>query len=332
MTAPPPPLRFLVVVIGGWTIARGAILSPGWRPEDAAVQDAVPLARAVAQAAAPPLAATTARTSSKRQRIEPQLSARAPLVRPGAAIPIAIGAAPEQRIALEPTQEAEPPPLAVYEPGPLAASQPRPSAPRRWSLSAWSFLRGGEGSSLAAGGTLGGSQAGLRATYRLGRGLALSARLSGPLRRPTRSEAALGVDLAAPRLPVHLLIERRQAIGRGGRSAFGAIVYGGVSEKPLGPFRLDGYGQAGLVGARSRDLFADGGATIALPLTRRLRLGAGAWAAAQPGVSRADVGPRASFGMPLGGRSVTVAADWRMRVAGNARPGSGPALTLASDF
>jgi hypothetical protein len=215
---------------------------------------------------------------------------------------------------------------------PRSGAEPKPRSSRRWTVAAWSFLRGGDGSSLAAGGTLGGGQAGLRGTYRLLRGVALSARLAGPLRRPTASEAALGFDLVSAKLPVHLLVERRQAIGRGGRSAFGATLYGGVREQRIGPFRLDTYAQAGVVGARSRHLFADGGATIALPLTKALRAGAGAWAAAQPGVSRADLGPRASLRLPLTGRTVSVAADWRFRVAGSARPGSGPTLTLASDF
>jgi hypothetical protein len=63
-----------------------------------------------------------------------------------------------------------------------------------------------------------------------------------------------------------------------------------------------------------------------------VRLGPGAWAAAQPGLARVDLGPQASFRLPLAGRNVTVAADWRQRLAGNARPGSGPTLTLATDF
>jgi hypothetical protein len=31
-------------------------------------------------------------------------------------------------------------------------------------------------------------------------------------------------------------------------------------------------------------------------------------------------------------RNVKVHADWRQKLAGNARPGSGPALTLSGDF
>lgn len=134
------------------------------------------------------------------------------------------------------------------------------------------------------------------------------------------------------RLPVHILAERRQALGGEGRSAFAVTAYGGVGDAPLGPFRVDAYAQAGLVGARSLDPFGDGSVRLSLPLGERARLGAGAWAAAQPGLSRLDLGPQASLSLPVAGRAVTVAADWRMRVAGNAHPGSGPTVTLGTDF
>ncbi len=224
------------------------------------------------------------------------------------------------------------PPVALpLQPGRVHAS------PARWSLSAWAFVRHGGTAPLAAGGLLGGSQAGARLTYRLnrdsGRPLALSARLSTPLRRGSGAEAALGVDWKpARRLPVHLLAERRQALGREGRSAFAVTFYGGVSDASLGRFRIDGYAQAGIVGARSRDRFADGSLRVSLPLTARARLGAGAWGAAQPGLARLDIGPQAALRLPVAGRAVTLAADWRVRVAGDAEPGSGPTLTLATDF
>jgi hypothetical protein len=147
------------------------------------------------------------------------------------------------------------------------------------------------------------------------------------------AEAALGVDWKPlRRLPVHLLAERRQALGPDGRSAFAVTLYGGVSDSPAGPFRIDAYAQAGIVGARSRDGFADGSLRVSLPLGGRIRFGAGAWAAAQPGLARLDLGPQAALRLPVAGRSVTLAADWRVRVAGNAEPGSGPTLTLATDF
>jgi hypothetical protein len=206
----------------------------------------------------------------------------------------------------------------------------------RLSAYGWAFLRGGVGSGLAPGGRLGGPQAGLRALYRLNRDparpLAISARLSSPLASQAGAEAALGLDWRpSRRVPLHLLAERRQKLGREGRSAFGLTVYGGLSEAPLGRLRVDAYVQAGIVGIRSRDLFGDGSLRLSLPLGRA-RLGAGAWAAAQPGVERIDLGPQASLRLPLAGRGITVAADWRLRVAGAARPGSGPTLTLATDF
>jgi hypothetical protein len=184
---------------------------------------------------------------------------------------------------------------------------------------------------------LGGSQAGARLAYRLNgdpaRPLALSARLTAPIRRRSGAEAALGLDWQpSRRFPVHLLAERRQKLGRDGRSAFGLTLYGGVGDSPLGALRVDAYAQAGIVGTRSRDLFGDGALRLSLPIGRRARLGAGAWAAAQPGVARLDLGPQALLHLDLAGRNVSLAADWRQRIAGHAAPGSGPALTLATDF
>ena len=54
--------------------------------------------------------------------------------------------------------------------------------------------------------------------------------------------------------------------------------------------------------------------------------------AAQPGVERLDLGPRVALGLPLGRTAATLAAEWRVRVAGDAAPRSGLAITLAADF
>ena len=86
-----------------------------------------------------------------------------------------------------------------------------------------------------------------------------------------------------------------------------------------------------MVGLRSRDLFADGSVRIA----RRLgpvELGVGAWGAAQPGVARLDAGPSLSWRLPVADANLRLQADWRFRLAGDALPRSGPALTLAADF
>ena len=80
---------------------------------------------------------------------------------------------------------------------------------------------------------------------------------------------------------------------------------------------------------RSRDLFADGALTFTKPVFGRYSAGFGIWGGIQPGLSRVDVGPRVSMRIR---NNMRVHLDWRQRVAGNAEPGSGPALTLAADF
>ena len=98
-----------------------------------------------------------------------------------------------------------------------------------------------------------------------------------------------------------------------------------------GGLRAEAHAQAGMVGLRSRDLFVDAVARVAVPLGP-VELGGGAWAAAQPGASRIDAGPSVSWRLPVRGNALRLQADWRFRVAGDAAPGSGPALTLAADF
>jgi hypothetical protein len=334
-----PPLRFLVVVLGGWAALRAAFIAPPWSTPPAGASAAPGRARSMPSREwrAAPAAPAPARATDRG-------AFAAPASRQRRAAPLGLHP-PPPAFRIEPPRGRSAPRAAVVTSavGPslptalIPPPRPDPASARRWSLSAWSFVRRGSAAPLAAGGLLGGSQAGARLTYRLNRDsarpLALSVRLSSPLRRASGAEAALGLDWRPiGRLPVHLLAERRQALGRDGRSAFGFTAYGGVSDAPLGKLRIDAYVQAGLVGARSRDPFGDGSIRLSLPLARNLRAGAGAWAAAQPGLSRLDLGPQAALRVPVAGHAVTLAADWRLRVAGNAEPGSGPALTVTTDF
>jgi hypothetical protein len=207
----------------------------------------------------------------------------------------------------------------------------------RLQLSSWALLRsqqtGVAGSqSLATGGQLGASQAGARLVYNFNRQLALTARASSEVGR-RGGEVAAGVRVhPLVNIPLWLTAERRQAIGRygGGRSAFALFLEGGIYEQPL-PWRfsLNGYLQGGVVGLKSRDLFVDGGFAVTRPVYRQFSAGFGIWGGAQPGLYRVDAGPRLTMQVR---RNVKVHLDWRQRVAGNARPGSGPALTLAGDF
>lgn len=229
-----------------------------------------------------------------------------------------------------------------------AAPAALPAVNRRWSLSAWGHYRSGDGFAAQAtpgAGSLGGSQLGMALRYRLDRDgrLALSARLSSTRGNggSVGAEGALGLavrPLAA--VPIALVAERRQAIaGPGGRNATVLYAVGGVSDAPVAAgFTLDAYGAAGVVGARRRDAFAEGWAVATRPVTRagnwRLAIGAGAWGAAQPGVSRVDVGPSllARSRETAAGLRPRLSVDWRQRVAGDAAPGSGLAVTLGVDF
>ena len=336
-----PPLRFLAVVLGGWAAVRTAIVAPPWSAPPADAAAARPSSASVAPAAPrevrsnPPPAVAAPVHSAAAVRASPRAKP-ASRPQPGLAerLPTAAPAANAGWRLVENRGAPDPPPSPPGFAEPQSAPAQAPAG--RWSLSAWSFLRRGEEAALAAGGLLGGSQAGARVTYRLNRDrarpLALSVRLSAPLRRAAGAEAALGLDWrASPRLPVHLLLERRQALGREGRSALGLTAYGAIGDARLGRFRIDAYAQAGIVGARSLDPFGDGSVRLSLPL-RRGRVGVGAWGGAQPGAARLDLGPQATLRLPVAGRAVTIAADWRVRVAGNAEPGSGPTLTLATDF
>lgn len=241
-------------------------------------------------------------------------------------------------------------PLAWAERSPVTRAEPGRGGPfwmqrslDGWSLGGWLYLRDGSArvpGGIAVGGQLGGSQGGVRLAYGFGDEGRLRAygRATMAIEQPTQRELAVGLAYApVARLPLDVAIEQRVAVGRAGRTALAAMVVGGVSdvELPAG-FRLDAYAQAGVVGARRRDGFADGTIVIDRRLGANerssLRLGALAAGAVQPGVARVDVGPRLTVRLPEVGQGGRIALDWRHRVAGDARPESGLALTLAADF
>jgi hypothetical protein len=235
------------------------------------------------------------------------------------------------------------PPLAV-------AGEPGTAAPfwiqrqlSGWSLGGWLYLRqGSDGASDGIGGAsqLGGSQGGLRLAYGLGDSGRLRAygRATMAIERPRQRELAVGFAFApVPRWPVDVAVEQRIAAGSEGRTALAAMVTGGIGDIRLpARFRLEAYAQAGVVGARRRDGFADGALVVDRGLSRDgdapLRLGALMAGAVQPGAARVDVGPRLTLKLPDVGQGSRVSLDWRQRIAGDARPDSGAALTLAADF
>jgi hypothetical protein len=214
---------------------------------------------------------------------------------------------------------------------------PPPTKRDRLSVSAWAIVRGEAGPGLASAGQLGGSQAGVRARYDLGSGFAAGVRVSAPLHSSRGKEAAVALDWRlVRRVPLTVTIERRVGLDRGGRDAFAAGMFGGFDTSlPFG-LRADGYAQAGVVGLKRRDAYVDGALRVERTLVGsgrfRLAAGAGSWGGAQPGASRLDVGPQIIAHVPVGSGGLRIAAEWRERLAGDARPGSGPSLSIGADF
>jgi len=214
---------------------------------------------------------------------------------------------------------------------------------RHWSLSGYALVRPGSGGAgIVPNGQLGGSQTGLRVQrtlVRWGR-LTFSAngRVSAPLGQRLGKEAGLGFALRrSGRAPVELLVERRVALDRGGRDAFAVLAAGGFDDLRLpGRMLLSGYAQAGVVGLRRRDGFADAAIRAEHDLLTigktGFHIGAMLAGAKQPRVSRLDVGPEIAARFRLAGASVRLSAEWRERIGGNAAPGSGPAITLGLDY
>jgi hypothetical protein len=243
---------------------------------------------------------------------------------------------------IEPARNAAEPTTAnwVVQPSTLTVS----SAADRWAVSAWLLQRGGAGEpALASNGQLGGSQIGLRAQRELFRPLhgietKLNLRMSSAIGAIPSTEAAIGLSFSMRgRVPVELLIERRQALTRGGRSDFAIVAITGLNEVPVAHNAIaSAYVQAGAVGLAKPELFVDGAVRFERQLTSRgptaISLGVGGWGAIQRGASRVDIGPIISSRFRIGKTSMRMSAEWRERLAGRAAPASGPALSLGMDF
>ena len=218
--------------------------------------------------------------------------------------------------------------------------------PARWRFDGWLQLRGGT-STAATGGvrpaSYGASQLGGVLAYRLfprsQRDPAIYLRASSALREPGESEAAIGLR-ARPvtGLPISLHAELR-ATQRPDRAELRPAAFAVIGfedrDLPLG-LGARGYAQAGYVGGTFATGFADGHLIVDYPVASfdlgDVRTGAGAWGGVQRDAARIDVGPTASVDLEFGEVPARVSVDYRIRVAGDAEPGNGPALTLSTGF
>jgi hypothetical protein len=334
VTDPSRPVRAIVGVLGGWTAVRAAMLLPS----DAAAVDHVrvsPIADGP-KPTQPLIPADIWTPPPPAPQVTLALDDNAPVAR-GHAVAIALDEPTTATGASVGAPVIHRASAQEIRPGPEALPPLLSSSVKRFSGSAWALSRSdGAGSSLANGGQLGGSQVGARIFYTPGpQALALTARFSAPLASPRGREASVGVALRGKN--VGLIVEQRFALDKGGRDAPSVTAYGGVSEVQLGyGIRLDGYAQAGVVGIRHPQGFVDGAirleTTVAQDRGSRLSAGLALSGGAQPGVSRLDIGPQLVARLPVGNTALRVSAEWRQRVAGNAAPGSGPAVTVGFDF
>jgi len=233
--------------------------------------------------------------------------------------------------------------LATDEPL-LGQPAPQPDNSARWSGDAWLLWRGGGKGPLAAGQpTYGRSQAGAVLRYRLAssslhRPIAY-ARLTRALAGARESDVAAGIALRPVGvLPISVAVEVRvseRPAGREARPAAFAVTELPQLDLPLG-LRAEVYAQAGYVGGRFATAFADGQTEIDARLGRfghaEVRAGGAVWGGAQEGAARLDVGPNATASISLGEARARVALGYRLRVAGDAAPKSGPALTISAGF
>jgi len=148
-------------------------------------------------------------------------------------------------------------------------------------------------------------------------------------------------------LPISISAERRFRPRE--VDSFAVYAAGGFDGVRL-PLKISasGYAQAGLnladdalAGASRLQHFYDanlradrpvGALGVSTSATAKLRAGVGAWAGGQTGVHRADIGPSVSADLNLAKTSFRLSADYRFRIAGQAQPGSGPAVTLTASY
>ena len=332
------PLRFLGWFLGGWVCIRaGMLMSPMWNsPEMGAVVARGWSAKPVAerQGGVLPEPGVVELAPAMAWRPHAQV-----VERRGAALSFIARSNPAQAHA----DERMIAPLASpvqREPhiAPSALIAPSARSAKRWSGTTWLLWRPEVGRGAVQAPLLGGSQMGARLDYRLGEGFSLYGRVSRALTGLSSEEAALGVAWRAGSLPFSVLAERRQRIGPGGRNGFALLVAGGLNPREIVPnVEVDGYVQAGVVGLPGRDAFIDGKSSVGYrlrPASSRwdVTIGGAISGSAQPGVERLDIGPELRVRVPIGPTSVRLSAEYRARIAGQARPASGPAITLVSDF
>ncbi|MCH8684495.1 hypothetical protein [Pedomonas mirosovicensis] len=253
----------------------------------------------------------------------------------------------------------------------LRLGAPTPAAQRQWqqdaarlnrkfSAQGYAFFRkdrGGPSFAPVGVAALGQSQSALAVHYRpeplAERPLVLQARLltahdqrnGMPQRRTTQATAGLGW-VVLPAIGGTLAAERWIGLGREARDAFAVRLYGGYGEG-YGPARPGApvwphwslFGEAAMVGARRRDLFAGGearaGYGLALGEDARATLTAALWGMVQHDDRtrhRLEAGPSVGVESRLGPIPLHLRLDYRLPLSATPESGHSLALTVAAGF
>jgi hypothetical protein len=360
------PVAALLLLVAGWCMARAMLWEapfPAPHPDAAetAMRLSVPILRRTPRAAlddaptapvAPPAQSPGQAQRGERSSDWPLLAERPPSWAPVArrvadghvvlfAAASAQAEAPSKPAASVQRGRAMPAPIPAFPQ--LVGDTARASA-KRWSGDAWLLLRRDTTTPITSGrGSYGLSQVGAVLRYRIapanGHRPAAFARASTALADVGGPEVAAGLTgRPLARVPVAFAAEVRASELYSGTSVHPAVfAYSEVRplKLPLGA-RGEAYFQGGYVGGRFATPFVDGQMRVDRELARfgpaELRAGGGAWGGAQKGAKRLDVGPGATIALDLDGTPLRMSADWRFRVAGDANPSSGPALTVSTGF
>ncbi len=228
---------------------------------------------------------------------------------------------------------------------PLASRDFAPvSSSRRWTVDMWALWRDDTTTPITSGRpSYGRSQIGAVLRYRLypasDHAPQLHLRATRALEGASEGDLAGGVSARPiPALPIRVAAEARVSETVSGTRVRAAAY--AVSELPPvelpGGFQAEAYVQGGYVTGEFATPFVDGQARVTRELAGtddfRLTAGGAVWGGAQDDAQRLDIGPSAGVSFLIGQARGRIAADYRFRVAGDAEPSSGPALTLSAGF
>lgn len=362
------PLLVFATLLGGWLVLRVLLWEspfPGFSPALAIVEADPTWPAAMLPARAAPKTAHLARGDHKGgERSRPSANTRPAAVRPPHLVfprlgsSKGVGRAPDLlefgAAVRSGTLSASEGPSGVRQSHPLvdqpglhflADSTADASSRANWSGDAWLLLRNDSRAPLVSGRpAYGRSQAGAVLRYRLESSSShrptAYARVTQALVGAGETEVAAGFAARVlPRIPVSVSAELRSYDSAAGTEIRPAVL--AVTELPPAQLGLglrgEAYVQAGYVGGRFATAFVDGQARIDKHAMQfgdhaDLRIAGAFSGGAQEGAERIDLGPGATVSFRLGEVHSRLVLDYRFRVAGDAKPGSGPALTLSAGF